>query len=64
MSYLAILAAGIFFVIIAAISLYMFFKGLGKSYLLITLIAIILIYFVFDLWEPILSFHRPQLLSS
>lgn len=52
MSYLAILAAGIFFSLTAIISLFMFIKGFGKSYLLITLITLILVYYIIDLWEP------------
>ncbi|GAA4057762.1 hypothetical protein GCM10022410_01440 [Amphibacillus indicireducens] len=49
MSYLAILAAGIFFLLAAIISLFMFFKGFGKSYLLLTIVMLILVYFIFDL---------------
>jgi len=49
MSYLAILVAGIFFLLAAIISLFMFFKGFGKSYLLLTIVMLILVYFIFDL---------------
>ncbi|HHU19195.1 MAG TPA: hypothetical protein GXZ58_02920 [Bacilli bacterium] len=49
MSYLAILAAGIFFLLAASISLFMFFKGFGKSYLLLTIVMLVLVYFIFDL---------------
>lgn len=49
MSYLAILVAGVFFLIAAIISLFMFFKGYGKSYLLLTIAMLILVYFIFDL---------------
>jgi len=47
MSYLAILAAGVFFLLAAIISLFMFFKGFGKSYLLLTVVMLILVYFIF-----------------
>lgn len=55
MSYIAILAAGVFFIIAAVISLFMFFKGFGKSYLLLTIAILILVYFIFDLSEPAIN---------
>jgi len=64
MSYLAILAAGIFFTVIAVISLCMFLKGFGKGYLLLTLTTILLIYFIFDLSGPILDSYRPNLFTN
>lgn len=55
MSHIAILAAGVFFIIAAVISLFMFFKGFGKSYLLLTIAILILVYFIFDLSEPAIN---------
>ncbi|MBM7540326.1 hypothetical protein [Amphibacillus cookii] len=51
MSSIAILAAAIFFFLAATTSLFMFIKGYGKSYLIITLITLILVYLIFGLSE-------------
>lgn len=64
MSYLAILAAGIFFFLAAFISLFMFIKGFGKSYLLITLVTLILVYYIFDFWEPAVNSMSSYLFQS
>ena len=55
MSSIAILAAGIVFIIAAIISLVMFFKGFGKSYLVLTIAILILVYFMYDLSDSIIA---------
>ncbi|SEN68469.1 hypothetical protein SAMN04488134_101633 [Amphibacillus marinus] len=51
MTYLAILAAGVFFFLAASICLYMFFRGFGKGYLVMTIVILILVYFIIGLWN-------------
>ncbi|SDC31609.1 hypothetical protein SAMN05421734_106125 [Pelagirhabdus alkalitolerans] len=52
MSDFAILTAIVFFSIATSISLYMFIKGLGKFYLLIAAVNLLLIYFLLILSNP------------
>lgn len=47
----AILIAGIIFVIAACTSLYMFAKGLGLKYFIISIVTFLLVYLVFNLLD-------------
>ncbi|WP_067840068.1 hypothetical protein [Amphibacillus sediminis] len=51
MSTLAILAAGLFFFFAACISLFLFIKGYGKTYLAITFVTLVLVYFIIGIWN-------------
>lgn len=55
MSSIAILAAGVVFLIAAIISLFMFIKGFGKSYLVFSIAMLVLVYFIFDLSESVIA---------